>query len=242
VSATAPARAVRWSASRLASAVVLAGWAVMLWWLVIAGRWPLFLSPRTFWVLPMGATLVTAGAAAAFLASRAGTPRPLGAGRAWGLFLLAVPVVVVLALPPSSLGSFAASRRSGVVGTGFVPAGGTIGSGPITLLEVAAAENSPAVMGQLAGRAGSPVTFEGIVSRDPDTPADEFLLTRFVVTCCLEDALVIQVRVVDVTPGKYPNDQWVSVRGPLYPVGTQVILDAQSVRPIPRPSRPYLTP
>ncbi len=52
-----------------------------------------------------------------------------------------------------------------------------------------------------------------------DTPADEFLLTRYIVTCCVADATTAQVRVVNVPPGKFQANDWVEVRGPIYPLG-----------------------
>jgi len=79
------------------------------------------------------------------------------------------------------------------------------------------------------------------VTRYADTPADEFLLTRYVVTCCVADATVAQVRVVNVTPGAYEDNQWVDVRGTIFPLGREVIVNASAVSGISRPDRPYLS-
>ena len=46
---------------------------------------------------------------------------------------------------------------------------------------------------------------------------DEFLLTRFIVTCCIADATIAQVRVVGVAPGTFAQDDWVRVEGRVYP-------------------------
>ncbi|MFI5052978.1 MAG: TIGR03943 family protein, partial [Acidimicrobiia bacterium] len=73
-------------------------------------------------------------------------------------------------------------------------------------------------------------------------PADEFLLTRFVITCCVADATVVQVRVVNVTPGRFRQNQWVDVQGQIYPLGREVIVNATSIGPLPTPAKPYLTP
>lgn len=80
------------------------------------------------------------------------------------------------------------------------------------------------------------------MSRNADTPADEFLLTRFVIGCCTADAAIAQVRVVNVTPGAVPSDTWVDVKGQIYPVGREIIVTASSVSDVPTPSSPYLTP
>ena len=68
------------------------------------------------------------------------------------------------------------------------------------------------------------------------------MLSRYVVTCCTADASVVQVRVVNVTPGLFVPDDWIEVRGQLYPIGREVIVVASSIEEVPRPDRPYLTP
>ena len=79
----------------------------------------------------------------------------------------------------------------------------------------------------------------------PDTPADEFFLTRYVITCCVADATIVQVRVVNVVPGRFQPNDWVEVKGTIYPIGREVILNAasaDSIVKVARPERPYLTP
>ena len=61
-------------------------------------------------------------------------------------------------------------------------------------------------------------------------------------TCCVADATTAQVRVVNVPPGKFQTNDWVQVRGPIYPLGKQVIVNATSVEEVARPAGPYLTP
>ena len=78
--------------------------------------------------------------------------------------------------------------------------------------------------------------------RYSDTPPDEILLTRYIITCCVADATIAQVRVVDVPAGTFQQDQWVTVTGLIYPLGREIIVDAKDVAGIPRPSRPYLYP
>jgi len=117
-----------------------------------------------------------------------------------------------------------------------------IGEGALTLVDVAAGQTSPESERALAARAGETVRFVGFVSRYDDTPADEFVLTRYVVSCCVADAMIASVRTVNVTPGVFAEDEWVEVRGTIYPVGREVIVDASAIRKVDRPERPYLTP
>lgn len=97
-------------------------------------------------------------------------------------------------------------------------------------------------MEALVRRAGTEVTFTGFVTRDSATPADEFVLTRFLISCCVADALSVEARVVGAPPGEFENDQWVQVTGNFYPLGREVIVDATDVTKVPRPKKPYLNP
>ena len=63
--------------------------------------------------------------------------------------------------------------------------------------------------------------------------ADRFQLTRFVITCCVADATISYVTVVDATPGTFSTDEWVRVSGPIYPLG---------IERLESPEEPYLTP
>jgi uncharacterized repeat protein (TIGR03943 family) len=231
-----------WKGARVAQAGVLAAWAALFWTLLLAGRSALYLSPRTAWLVPVGAALLSVGALGRLASARTGPSEPLDRREAWALALVAFPVVVLLALPPATLTSFAASRRASFVQAGFRTSPSEIASGSLTLIDVAGAQTSEEGERALARRAGETVSFVGFVVRRPGTPADEFLLTRFIVSCCVADATIAQVRVVDAPPGRFGPDDWVRVTGRIYPLGREVIVDASSVVGVPRPARPYLTP
>lgn len=232
--------AVSWSASRIAGALVLGAWAALFWFLFASGRDAFYLSTRTAWVVPVAAVLLTAGAVGRSVASRTPSPEPVARREAIVMAVLVVPVVLIAFLPPATLGSFSAGKRSTFAGTGVV-ASSDIGAGELTLVDVAAGQTSKEGERALAARAGEAVSFVGFVTRYDGTPADEFLLTRYVVTCCVADATVAQVRVVSVPAGAFTTNQWVQVDGTIYPVGREVIVDASSIVEVPRPDRPYLT-
>ena len=227
----------------MAGALLLAWWAGMFWFLFLSGRVNLYLSTRTSWVVPVGAILLTIASIGWLLSARVRSPEPVARREAVALTLMAVPVVLILALPPATLGSFSAAKKTPFTSARFSSIYGQItSSSEITLLSVAAAQTSDSGAQALAKRAGSEVDFVGMVTRYSDTPADEFLLTRFVITCCVADATVAQVRVVNVAPGRFAQNQWVEVTGPIYPLGREVIVDAQTIDPVPQPAKPYLTP
>jgi putative membrane protein len=234
-----------WSTGRLAGGLVLTAWAAMFWWLLATGRVNLYLSTNTSWVVPVGAVLLTAAAIGRLASARGSVSEPIGRREEIILALMVVPVILVMVLPPATLGSFSASKK-----TTYSP-GVTLSSSfydditstsEITLLSVAAGQTSNQGAQALAKRAGADVDFVGVASRDSSTPADEFLLTRYVITCCVADATIVQVRVVNVAPGAVQPNDWVEVRGQLYPLGRTMLVNANSVAVVPRPATPYLTP
>jgi hypothetical protein len=114
-----------------------------------------------------------------------------------------------------TLGQFSAGKRSSFASAGVATSAADIGSGTLTLVDVAAGQTTPEGEAALA-RAGERVDFVGFVTRYDDTPADELFLTRYVVTCCVADATIAEVRVVNVTPGAFEPNDWVEVTGAIY--------------------------
>jgi putative membrane protein len=233
----------RWSSGRIAVGLMLAAWAGLFWFLLVSERWSLYLSTRTSWLVPVGAVLLSVAAVGRLASARSSDePEPLSTRRTWTIGLMMFPVVVILALPPAALTSYAVGRRSGFVGAGISTSTGDIATGSLTLIDVAAAQTTSTGLDALEQRAGEVVTFDGFVMRYADTPAEEIMLTRYIVTCCVADATIAQVRVVNVPAGTFQQDQWVRVTGRIYPLGREVIVDASDVVGIPRPGKPYLTP
>jgi putative membrane protein len=230
------------SPRRVLGVFALGAWASLFWFLWLSGRTSLYLSARTAWVIPLGVALLTAAVVGRLISVRTRAPEPVAARDALGIGLLVAPVVVVLTLPPASLGSYAAARRSTITGAGFASSTREISSGPLTLVEVASALRSRAGRRALGSRAGSDVSFVGFVTRGPEMGADEFVLTRFLISCCVADALSVQAGVVGVPPGEFQSDDWVRVEGKIYPLGREVIVDASRVVHIDKPERPYLSP
>jgi putative membrane protein len=234
---------LRWSPVRVAGTVVLGSWAALFWFLLASGRDAFYLSTRTEWVVPVAAVLLTLATIGRLASARAAEPEPLRSRELGVMIAMVVPVLLITILPPATLGSFSASKRSAVAGAGFSASSGDIATGDLTLVDVAAAQTTPEGERALARRAGETVTFVGFVTRYGDTLADEFLLTRYVVSCCVADATVAQVRVVNVTPGAFEDNEWVEVTGTIFPIGREVIVNAGAggIVEVERPERPYLS-
>jgi putative membrane protein len=231
----------RLSVRRITTGGLLAVWAATFWWLLLTHRSSLYLSNRTAWVIPLGAVLMTIAAIGRLASARTAHPEPARGRDLGAVALLLVPVVVLTASPVTSLGSFAVDRRASFA-SAFVSSSEDIATGDLSLADVAGATRVPELMNALVGRAGSEVSFVGFVDRDADMPADEFMLTRFMISCCVADALTVQVRVTSAPPGEFQPDDWVRVTGALYPVEREVIVDATEVEAVPRPENPYLNP
>jgi putative membrane protein len=175
------------------------------------------------------------------ITARATYSDPLKPAELGGLAVLLIPVVVIAASPTASLGSFAVDRRASFA-SAFVSSSDDLSTGKLTLADVAGATRVPELMNALVARAGSKVSFVGFVDRAEGMAADEFMLTRFMISCCVADALTVQVRVTGAPPGVFEPDEWVRVTGDLYPVEREVLVDATSVEAVPRPEDPYLNP
>jgi uncharacterized repeat protein (TIGR03943 family) len=217
---------------------MVGAWAVVFWFVLLTGRSQLYLSSRTAWLIPVGAVILSIVTLGRLFSLRSAHPRPISKRDSLAFTVMVVPVVLIIALPPTALGSFAADRRSTLaVGASAEE----IATGPLTLVEIAGAQRSAETMAALVSRAGEEVSFVGFVTRRPGTPADEFVLTRFLVSCCVADAQSVQVRVVSAPPGRFEEDEWVRATGKMYPLGQEVILVAGEIESVPRPKRPYLT-
>ena len=166
-----------------------------------------------------------------------------------GLFILAVPVVLGLLVPPQPLGAAAVGNREVQVGS----------------LSSIAPPRSDDRMGLVAGeknildwltdfqRNPDPTTFNGVeanligfVYRDDRFDEDLFMLSRFIVSCCVADASPIGVIVRSDQAGEYAADQWLQVQGH-FQAGRFInaempILVASEITPIEQPQQPYLYP
>ena len=231
----------RWSPTRVATGLVLGAWAAMFWVLWLTDRTYLYLSTRTAWLVPMGAVIMSAAAIGRLATARTAHDEPLGRRQSWALGVIAVPVVLVLGLPPTTLNSYSVGKRATFGGSAIGATARDV-TGPLDFVDIGAAQSFPAAMQQLEARAGEPITLEGFVTHEASAPPDEIVLTRYIVTCCVADATIAQVRIVGLPPGEYPDDEWLSVTGAVYPVGREVLVAANTAEQIPVPAQPYLTP
>ncbi len=231
----------RWSPVRVASGAVLAAWAGLFWFLMATGRSSLYLSSRTGWLVPVGAVVLGIAAIARLVSAKSEHPSAPSRRETLMLGAVSVPVILLLALPPTTLGTYSASRRSSFAGSGIGATARSV-TGELDFVDVGAAQSFDSALEQLRQRAGEQIVLEGFVTREPGQAADEMILTRYIVTCCVADATVARVLVVGAPAGEFSDEDWVRVTGRVYPVGRDVLVAAEVVEGIPVPEEPYLTP
>jgi uncharacterized repeat protein (TIGR03943 family) len=167
-----------------------------------------------------------------------------------GVALIALPIVLGLLVPPQPLGAAALSNRE----VNVTLQGSALPSAVRAAAQKSSTDKnvldwghtfaaSPDPVGEFAGEQAR-VT--GFVFRDERFAADQFMVTRFVVSCCVADANVAGMVVRWPDAAALPADQWVEVSGALAPGSldgeTLPVLQARSVTPVDVPQQPYLYP
>jgi uncharacterized repeat protein (TIGR03943 family) len=158
----------------------------------------------------------------------------------WSLGLLAVPLAFALAFPSRPLDVNAVQSVS------LAAIGGTRASVNIApqdrnildwLREINRVNNPASFNGQ-------PVDVVGFIYREPDMSADQFMLARFTVSCCVADAFAIGLPIQLEGAGQYATGTWVRLRGTLeageFRGQAMPIVRPQQVEEVPQPDSPYL--
>jgi uncharacterized repeat protein (TIGR03943 family) len=167
----------------------------------------------------------------------------------WGLFLLALPVLLGMLIPARPLGASAVANK-GLLTTAprstrpvdsrlllEIPAGNR------SLLDWLLLVQALPDPGEISGE---PVDVVGFVFRPPELQADQFLVGRFAMTCCVADAYAIGMLVHKPAVQDLPENGWVRVQGrlELYETeqGPRASIRAEKVTPVGEPAQPYLYP
>jgi uncharacterized repeat protein (TIGR03943 family) len=124
-------------------------------------------------------------------------------------WLLILPVLGLLLVPPPALGSYAAAQAGTVLAAQTesdypaLPAGDPV---PVTLLDYA----SRAVFDDGRSLTGRTLRLTGFVTPGPD---GQPMLARMVLSCCAADGRPIKVALSGDTPISVPADTWVEIDG-----------------------------
>lgn len=217
-------------------AAVLIAWAAFLVWLQVGGQVPRYLGPRTAWIVPAGAVLLTVAAAGYLRYTDSAARRPLGRGEAFGLAAVLAPALAALALSDASLGALAASNKLGDRGIDVSRLAASVheGSGRIDVLRLRLADEDPELARRYGVHPGVAVEVTGFVFET----GPPLRLARFYYTCCVADALAVDVPVHGAR--RFPRDTWLKVRGFVGRRDGHLVIEGAAAERVPPPERPYL--
>ncbi len=162
-----------------------------------------------------------------------------------------LPVVLGILVPPQPLGAAAMANREINISSqprNVLPAAvraasqkGALDRNLLDWLHAFSASPNAA-----EAFAGEPVDVVGFVYHDDRLDDDQFMVNRFIVSCCVADANVVTMVVRWPDAATLENDTWVRVEGMLQPGvfdgAALPILAAQRVTPTTMPDQPYLYP
>ena len=226
--------------ARIARGGVLGLWALFFLVLWTSGTSNRFLGPRTQWIVPFGAvvlTLATLAYAHGYVRTRRSGPS-LTMREAASLFALLVPLASVLLVPHAALGSFAASRKEGIT-FAFVRPHAPSNPSEASFLDIRIAEGDRDFAADAGVREGLRVRLVGFVVGTKDVPPGTFELARFYIACCIADAEAVGVPVGAHRTFK-PNT-WLDVSGSLVRRGKRFVIEADRITRVPTPKQPYLS-
>ncbi len=225
---------------RVEMALIFLVWAGVLAWLILGGRYQYLIRPE-FWILLLcGFGILFAFIVALFFHIHK-------VGREYLNFIiwvrmgvLLLPLFYLILAQDITLGSYAFKNRS--TGTSFPkglfrPKTSKVlpGDGKLTTLEI---------LQYFHEFKGKRITTEGIVYRDEIVPENHFLVFRFLIVCCVADALPAGALVAHKEAESFKQDSWVRVEGIL---GLKIVeglyfplIEADNVTPIDPPGMPYL--
>lgn len=182
--------------------------------------------------------------------SERGDHRPgqsLGAP-AWQFWMLALPLVLGLLVPPRPLGAAALANRGLNVSLppavrAANPAPTALPSTQRTVLDWVRTFGDVGNPAELAGQEADVI---GFVFHDSRLAQGEFIVGRFTLTCCAADATGVGMLVQWPRASALDSDAWVRVRGPVqagnYAGRPIPVISAVSVEGITPPQFPYIYP
>ena len=221
----------------------------------ISGKLFYYIGPRFSWLTLLAIGFLLALAAGSFVVMRHQVAHnhehhnhdhEHTAPSLWPLMVVAVPVLLGFLIPARPLGASAITNRG--VSTDVVSASDktnrlTIVPSERNILDwVRMTNNTP----DPAALNGQEANVLGFVYRDPRFTDNQFMVARFTITCCVEDALAIGIVVVDDNASQLTPDTWVQVKGKFTAGeldGKAIpVLVADEITPVLEPDQPYLFP
>ncbi len=173
-----------------------------------------------------------------------------GNGRSgFALWIIALPLLIGVLIPARPLGTFEIATR-GINTSAPLSVRGDVESEAI---EIPSTQRNVLDWIRAFNYADNPAEFEGqladvtgFVYQDIRLEAQQFMVGRFSLTCCVADAVALGLVVDWPEAASLENNRWVRVRGPIAVLEldgkTVPLVRAEQVESIPSPEQPYLFP
>jgi uncharacterized repeat protein (TIGR03943 family) len=166
----------------------------------------------------------------------------------YSLIILALPLVIGLLSPEQSLSASALSSKGVSLNTSISASQASSISFDVqmderTILDWIRLFNDG---DDPSAYIGQHVDVVGLVYHDPRLPDNQFMVSRFVITCCAADAFAIGMTVNWTGSAELEDNTWVRVEGSLDTLqidgDSAPLIQASQVELIPAPEQPYLYP
>jgi putative membrane protein len=227
-------------------ALTLLGLGLYLYSRIFTGTLLFYINQRFAWlVMIAGVVLMAIGASYRYRSNHDHTHHTHAFS--WGgVLLIGLLIALGLLVPPKPLGAAAMGNREVNMGTLVSSQGNSViatRAGEKNILDwLIAFQNTP----DPAAFTNQPAHLIGFVYRDDRFNSDSFMLSRFVVSCCVADATAIGLIVRSPLAASLPGDQWVEVSGHFEPgqfSGKPTpILITEAITRTTAPNQPYLYP
>lgn len=235
--------------------IVLAAFSGYFAFVVLSGRWALYIDDSFQWLSVVAValfSLMALGHLAGGEDDTAGMQDDVPEEEhttvnTWSILIVAVPLFLGLVIPARPLGADAISTRG--VDTTFTSAS-LSNSGSESLTIVASQRN---VLDWARAIASSPepsefdgqeATVVGFVFRDSRFGDNQFMVTRFTLSCCVADAMAVGLVVNSDDATEFATDTWVRIEGTFqeteFDESFIPVLYAESITPVEQPAQPYL--
>lgn len=232
--------------NRSLKALTLMGLGLYLYSRIFTGTLLFYINQRFAWLVMMaGVVLVAIGASYRYRLDQDHAHH--AHAFSWGgVALIGILIALGLLVPPKPLGASAMGNRQVNLGTLASSQGNSIMAtkvGEKNILDwLVAFQNTP----DPAAFTNQPAHLIGFVYRDDRFEGESFMLSRFVVSCCVADATAIGLIVHSPLAASLPGDQWVEVSGHFEPgqfSGKPTpILITEAITRTTAPNQPYLYP
>lgn len=174
-------------------------------------------------------------------------------GLTWGgVALVLLPIVLGIAVPPQPLGASALANREVNAGLNQTTMPGIVGAAAQkaatdkNVLDWWKTFRASSAVNQDEKVIGQEAKVVGFVYKDAKYGNDHFMLTRYMVSCCVADASALGLVVAAPEAAQLEDDQWVEVTGVFAPGDLESwkmpVIVARSITPVSVPDQPYLYP